>query len=92
MGDLTREELVFLSSRLERKLRLLKKVLRITTKAQHINLMYAIRHYRGHDKPGTGMLRLGANPRAVFEYKRIGEEMQRMQARIHELKLKRKGG
>lgn len=85
VGDLTRAELVFLSQRLERKLRLLKKVLRITSKAQHTNLINAIKSGR-RNRPGVGMLRLTANPRTALEYKRVGEEMQRMQGRISELR------
>lgn len=85
MGELTREELVYLWSRLERKLRLLKQVLKITSKAQHTNLINAIKRGR-RNRPGVGMLRLTANPRAALEYKRVGEEMQRMQVRISELK------
>lgn len=85
MGDLTRDELIYLNSRLERKLRLLKQVLRIASKAQHTNLINAIKSGR-RNRPGVGMLRLTANPRAALEYKRVGEEMQRMQERIRELK------
>jgi hypothetical protein len=84
-GDLTRDELVYLWSRLERKLRLLKQVLRITSKAQHKNLIYAINSGRRH-RPGVGMLRLTANPRTALEYKRVGEEMQRLSRRLAELK------
>lgn len=90
MGDLSREELIFLRTRLERKLRLLKQVLKITSKAQHTNLINAIKSGR-RNRPGVGMLRLTANPRAALEYKRIGEEMQRMQQRICELKRAAKG-
>jgi len=89
VGDLSREELVYLSSRLERKLRLLKQVLKITSKAQHANLIYAIKNGR-RNRPGVGMLRLTANPRAALEYKRVGEEMQRMQSAIRELKQRAK--
>lgn len=91
LTDLTREELLYLRSRLERKLRLLKQVLRITSKAQHTNLINAIKSGR-RNRPGTGMLRLTANPRAALEYKRVGEEMQRMQERISELKRAAKEG
>jgi hypothetical protein len=89
MGDLSREELIYLRSRLERKLRLLKQVLKITSKAQHKNLMHAINSGR-RNRPGVGMLRLTANPRTALEYKRVGEEMQRMQDRIRELRLRGK--
>lgn len=85
MGDLTRDELVYLRDRLERKLRLLKQVLKITSKAQHVNLINAIKSGR-RNRPGVGMLRLTANPRSALEYKRVGEEMHRMQERIRELK------
>lgn len=90
LTDLTREELLYLRSRLERKLRLLKQVLRITSKAQHTNLINAIKSGR-RNRPGVGMLRLTANPRAALEYKRVGEEMQRMQDRIRELRLAANG-
>jgi hypothetical protein len=85
MGDLSRDELIYLRSRLERKLRLLKQVLKITSKAQHANLINAIKSGR-RNRPGVGMLRLTANPRSALEYKRVGEEMQRMQDRICQLK------
>lgn len=91
LADLTRDELLYLRSRLERKLRLLKQVLKITSKAQHTNLINAIKSGR-RNRPGTGMLRLTANPRAALEYKRVGEEMQRMQERISELKRAAKEG
>lgn len=84
-GELTRDELIALNTRLERKLRLLKQVLRITSKAQHVNLLNAIKSGR-RNKPGVGMLRLTANPRTALEYKRVGEEMQRMQTRLAELR------
>jgi hypothetical protein len=86
VGDLTKDELLALWRRLERKLRLLKQVLKITSKAQHKNLMTAINSGRRH-RPGVGMLRLTANPRTALEYKRVGEEMQRLQDRIREPNL-----
>jgi hypothetical protein len=89
MGDISREELIHLWSRLERKLRLLKQVLKITSKAQHKNLVHAINSGR-RGRPGVGMLRLTANPRTALEYKRVGEEMKRMQDRIRELNAEAK--
>jgi hypothetical protein len=89
-GDLTREELLYLWSRLQRKHRLLKQVLKITSKAQHKNLIHAINSGR-RNRPGVGMLRLTANPRSALEYKRVGEEMQRLAERIREMSAAAKG-
>lgn len=88
VGDLTREELIELLARLQRKHRLLKRVLLITSPAQHRNLMYAMAHNR--PGPGVGKARLVGNRRAALEYKRVGEEMQRLQARIAQLRAEAK--
>ena len=72
---LSREELAYIVQRLTRKLRLLKEVLGIKSKAQHRNLVWktnkGIRNYRAEKEP-----------RAVIEYKRVGEEIQRMNAEL----------
>ena len=90
VGDLTREELALLLERLERKQRLLKRVLNITTKTQHKNLMSAMKIGR-RNKPAQGLSRLKANKRAAFEYKRVGEDMYRLIERIRELKRSAQG-
>jgi hypothetical protein len=78
-GDIGRQELIDLKERLERKLRLLKVVLRIDTKAKHRNLIYKTKRrmptYRG-----------AGNTRAVTEYMRIGHEMQRMNRALQDMR------
>lgn len=83
-SDLTREELIERLQWLERKLRLLKVVLGIDTKAKHRNLIY---------KAGKGMptYRGAANSRAVAEYIRIGHEMQRMNRALQDLRSAKSG-
>jgi hypothetical protein len=88
-GDLTREELIAINERLQRKHRLLKHVLRITSKAQHVNLMSAIKRHK--PGPGVGMARLVGNKRAALEYKRVGEEMQRMNRALQEMRSAKSG-
>lgn len=75
---LSREELIEIVARLERKSRLLKLVLHIKTKAQHKNLMWKTN--KGHRT-----VRSAAEPRSVKEYKRVGLELQRMHAAIREI-------
>jgi hypothetical protein len=82
-GELTREELIEIVERLQRKMRLLKVALGITTKAQHKNVVAKF-------NKGLKSARFNADPRAVTEYKRVGEEIQRLAARISELKALRK--
>jgi P2-related tail formation protein len=83
-STMTREELIDLMKRLERKLRLLKVVLGIDTKAKHRNLLY---------KTGKGMrtYRGSANSRTVEEYIRIGHEMQRMNRTLQALRVAKSG-
>jgi hypothetical protein len=83
-GDMTRDELVELMDRLQRKLRLLKVVLRIDTKAKHKNLVYKATH-------GMRSYRGKANPRAVDEYIRVGHEIQRMNRTLQAMRAERKG-
>lgn len=83
-GDLTREELTSILDRLQRKLRLLKVVLRIDTKAKHANLTYKARR-------GMRTYRGAANPRSVNEYLRVGQEIQRMSRALSEIRAKKSG-
>lgn len=84
--DMGRQELIELVNRLSRKQRLLKLVLGVKSKAQHANLIAALKgkHY------GSGEFRAYGNPRAAVEYKRVGEEMQRLNRRISELNWEHK--
>lgn len=84
MGDIGRADLIALIARLQRKLRLLKVVLKIDTKAKHRNLVY---------KTGRGMrtYRGAANSRAVTEYLQIGHEIQRMNRTLQEMKAAKSG-
>lgn len=82
-GSLSREELIEIVNRLERKLRLLKVVLGITTKAQHKNLVWKF-------NKGFKSNRFKSDPRAVIEYKRCGEEKQRLSRRLQELRAERR--
>lgn len=68
---LKREELIYLISRLERKHRLLKQVLGVKTKAQHVNLMY--KH-----KKRLPQFRQKREPRAFLEYVALGQHIQRL--------------
>jgi hypothetical protein len=83
--NMAREEIVALKARLERKQRLLKRVLGITTKAQHKNLVYRM---------NTGRMMLterGKNePRSALEYKLVGEQIQRLNVRLSELRAERR--
>ena len=80
--DLSRRELAEIWNRLTRKQRLLKRVLKITSKAQHTNLM---------NRMAKGIhtaRRMQDQPRSVIEYRRIGIEIQRFQAAIAEIRIK----
>lgn len=83
-GDLGRQELIDLMQRLGRKLRLLKVVLRIDTKAKHQNLIYKT-------KRGMPTYRGAANSRAVTEYMRVGREMQRMNRALQDMRSAKSG-
>lgn len=83
-GDLSRAEVVELLDRLQRKLRLLKAVLRIDTKAKHKNLIYKATR-------GQHSYRGAANPRGVDEYLRVGHEIQRMNRALQVMRAERKG-
>lgn len=73
----TREELQHLLSRLERKQRLLKKMLKIKTKSQHKNLVYK----------GTRQIpQFRQSSPAFRDYLRNGQAMQLLLQRITELK------
>lgn len=81
--DLNREELKEIVVRLQRKSQLLKVVLQIKNKSQHKNLKY-------RDNRGRPTLRSEREPRAVQEYRRVGEQIQRMESRIGEINRERK--
>lgn len=83
-GDITREELIAIKDRLERKLRLLKHILRIDTKAKHKNLVYKTTH-------GMPTYRGAGNSPAVTEYLRIGHEMQRMNRALQAMRVAKSG-
>jgi hypothetical protein len=82
-SSMGREEIIEIVARLERKLRLLKLVLGIKTKAQHHNLVWKF-------NKGFKTTRFKENPRSVIEYKRVGEEMQRLIRRLAEMKKEAK--
>jgi hypothetical protein len=92
MGDLTRAELIALMDRLQRKHRLLKVVLGITKKSQAKNLTYMLKGMqKGLGKRGSGVNRVARDPRAALELIRVGDEIQRMNRRLQELKAAQTG-
>lgn len=76
---LTREELAYIVQRLSRKQRLLKRVLGIANRSQHKNMMWKA------NKRFT-QYRVAREPRAFQEYRRIGQEMQRLNAELSAVK------
>lgn len=84
-GDLplTREELLAICDRLQRKHRLLKHVLGIKTKAQHTNTMWKfnkkIPQYRGKQEP-----------RALVEYVRVGKSIEIIVRELAEIRAVRR--
>ena len=79
-GFLTRQELTRILERIQRKHRLLKRVLGITKKTQHTNTLNAFkRRLPNH--------RVQQEPRAFAEYLRCGKEINRLSI---ELALDRK--
>jgi hypothetical protein len=78
-APLSKADLVYLLQRLERKHRLLKLVLGIRTKAQHVNLRY--KHSRN-----LPQFRKAQEPRAFTEYIRVGHDMQRLIAELAAIK------
>jgi hypothetical protein len=76
-SDIGRDDLVKIIDLLGRKHRLLKRVLGISNRTQHRNLMYRFskRHHRvdGHK-----------NPRALTEYVFVGAEIQRFMRLLEE--------
>lgn len=75
---LTRDELLEILNRCERKQRLLKRVLRIETKTQHKNLVHRW-------QLGVRQSRVEREPRAALEYVRLGNMMQRYIEEIAQL-------
>ena len=73
--------------RLQRKLRLLKVVLGIKSKAQAANLSAAIKG----KWYASGKNRMRQNPRAALEFYRCGQELQRMNRRIQAMKAEKRG-
>jgi hypothetical protein len=80
---LTKPELVALLQRLGRKQRLLKRVLKITNKRQHMNTVYKA-------NKGIPNFRCATEPRAVTEYVRCGREMQRLNGELADLRRLRR--
>lgn len=80
---MTREEVTAIFQRLQRKQRLLRHVLGITSKAQHANLMYQA-------NKGRWLGRAKKEPRVFVEYRRVGNEMQRMQNALAEMRNERR--
>lgn len=79
---LTREELAAITNRLQRKQRLLKLVLGIKTKAQHVNTLYKF-------NKKIPQFRFKTEPRALVEYVRVGQEIQRINTELAALRLVR---
>jgi len=69
--DISRQELIYLTERLERKHKLLKNVLQIKTKAQHKNFMYKY-------NKRIPQFRMEKEPRAFVEYVRVGQNIQKL--------------
>jgi hypothetical protein len=84
--ELSRAELVEICERLERKSRLLKKIIGIENKAQHKNLKNSVNGKRA----GGGIRKAKNHPRAVMEYLRCGMEIHRMIQAIGDLKVAQK--
>jgi hypothetical protein len=84
-GDLplTREELVTITNRLQRKQRLLKLVLGIKTKAQHANTIYKFNRK-------IPQFRRTKEPRALVEYVRVGQAIARINRELAELRAVRR--
>lgn len=82
-SSLSRQEIIEIKDRLERKSRLLKRVLSITNKAQHVNLVYKF-------NKGYFVRRFKQNPRAVVEYIHVGREIQRMYVELRQHKVEHK--
>jgi len=78
-SDIGRDDIIYSIDRLQRKHRLIKRILGIEKKTQHTNLMY---RYNKKGRTATGH----KNPRIVDEYVRIGIAMQEMQNRLVEIK------
>jgi hypothetical protein len=85
VGDtpLTQIELAALVNRINRKQRLLKRVLGITSKGQHKNTVYKA-------KKGIKQWRVEREPRAMTEYLRCGREVQRLTNELAELRKLRR--
>mgnify|MGYP003442244262 FL=1 len=82
-APMSREEIIALMSRLLRKQRLLKRVLRIDTKAKHKNLMWKLNR-------NLDSYRFSENPRAVIEYALLGRQCQILNAELNKMRLERK--
>jgi len=78
-SPLTREELAYIVQRLSRKQRLLKRVLGIANRSQHKNMMWKA-------NKRFAQYRVAREPRAFQEYRRIGREMQRLNAELSAVK------
>ena len=71
------KELAEVKNRLERKHRLLKHILGIKTKAQHVNTRYKA-------SKGINQFRARKEPRAFKEYVRCGTEINRLNTELSE--------
>lgn len=80
---LTKDELVALVGKLERKQRLIKRVLGVRNKVHHKNIMYRIK--KGHINPSNY-----GEPRLLPEYKRVGEAIQTLTRELARLRAERR--
>jgi hypothetical protein len=82
-SPLAREELAYLMRRTLRKQRLLKQILGIRTKAQHKNTTYKSNH-------GVKQFRAEKEPRALDEYLRCGQAIQRLNVELANMRMVRR--
>lgn len=82
-SPMSRSEIAQIVDRLSRKQRLLKRVLGIAGKSQHKNTIYKM-------KRGFKSYRADGEPRALVEYKRVGEQIQHLNSEICRIKKIRK--
>lgn len=83
---MSREEILQIKSRLERKMRSLRRVLNIHSRRTHKNIMYRI-------NKGNPTERGKSAPRSMIEYVNVGEQINRLNLelkRIREEKWKSK--
>lgn len=83
-ASLSRDQLVYLVSILKKKHVRLKKILQITSDAQHHNLMYRI------NKGTLTASRFIENPRISLECKRLGIQINRLNTELAAIRKHRK--